>query len=841
MTLREYIRDQVFAPRADAHGCLVIYDPEKRYREIALALATGKKREVIDISASIIEQREAATQALDRLASGAIHQLILWIPMRRPTEPDQKQKDPFAVFAEIGAAFPSGDGDEFAEICRRAKPDHIPEVNRMFAEGTPSLDMIDALENGVSWPRLKTLLSAQSPKEILLGILSPSNIQEDELREDATWINEAREFSHRSLGHKLVAKGHTRQSVADELWRLLLFSEFVMDSAGEIPEELATVPRAGDHARSLVYEVCEALRKHDDHRDRYKDKAREIEKNLGLANKAQGMRNLGERDTFPFEERIFLDRLVAQAIEGNCDEAREILRTRARSVWRNEEDRLTEWNLADRALNLLDAARRLPEPKFTTLEAIIQAYASIWKELDRNHREMEQAATQVGDEHKGLGTLLDTARKAYFRSVSPLQTEFTRLVQAEGWPVANGQLLWNRQVFDRKVAPLLDAGGKVAYFLVDSLRYELGVELEKIVSETFKVDLVPVCAQLPTYTEIGMASLMPAAESALSLKRQDDGLVTTLDKEPATTPATRFAYMQKRKGDQCMDIDLENLLQKQKKPIPDKVKLLVVRTYDIDATAHANPQQALEIIPKLLRQIIRGLRKVEELGFAKAVIATDHGFILVHDQAAGDLAPKPKGKWLLEKSRCLLGQGKADANNLVLDAKIMGIPGEVEHYATPKTLVPYTRGQLYYHEGLSLQECVIPCLTIQLAAAAAGGGIPLADTLTLSYRQGKTDNKISTRRPILDLSWPGDLFSDEGNVPEFIIEATDRNGKNVGSVAPGPNVNPATGYIRIRPGNAISFCIQMDDEFRGTFAVRVLDSTTNATLHRIELKTAYLE
>ena len=122
MNISDYIRDQVFARRAQDRGCLTIYDPARRYRDVVLAL-TGEKRRVIDVSESIIQQREEAAEALQELAGGKIHQLILWIPTQRPIDGDEKQRDPFAVFAEFGEVFPKGDGDEYADICRRAKPD----------------------------------------------------------------------------------------------------------------------------------------------------------------------------------------------------------------------------------------------------------------------------------------------------------------------------------------------------------------------------------------------------------------------------------------------------------------------------------------------------------------------------------------------------------------------------------------------------------------------------------------------------------------------------------------------------------------------------------------------
>lgn len=836
MSIRNYIRDQVFRRRAQA-GCVVIYDPKRNYQEIALSMANDKCR-VIDASTSIIEQREAAMEALQLLAEGKIYQLVIWTPVARPDEDDEKQKDPFSVFAAIGDIFPKGDGDDFLEICRRAKPDHVTEINRLFEDGEPSFEMIDALEEGGSWPKLKTLLGVNSPKEILLGLLSPRPALEAALKEDGSWVTEAREFSVRSLGHKLKTKGQTRHSIADELWRLLLFSEFVFDSADEVPKSLETVPIATQGARNLVFDVCEDLRLHDHHKDTYKTVAKEVESDMGLDQRIQEMTNLGTRDTFSCEERVFLNQVIEEACKGHIEEAKDIWNSRQKSIWLTEEDRMAEWSVAARAVELLESARNLSAPKFQSLEEVILGYTSRWRDLDRHHRELEQAANQVFEDHDGLEALLSAARKAYFKSVETLQTEFVRLVEIEGWPMTTDQILWNRQVFTKKVAPLLESGERVAYFLVDSLRYELGAELEKQLSNKLKVSLQPVCAQLPTYTEIGMASLMPDAEEELSLIRKDGKLVTTLGGSISTAPATRFAYLQSRKGDQCQDIDLDELLRKKKTRMPEQTKLLVVRTRDIDAIAHDSPHQVLDIIPQLVRQIIRGLNKVADLSFDTAVVATDHGFLLFNSQVAGNVAPKPNGNWLIQKSRCLLGDGDSDSSNLVMEAGQLGIPGDFKKYATPKTLVPYSKGQIYYHEGLSLQECVLPCLTVKLESEGAAKAKPIR--LVLTYRQGKAD-KITSRRPVLDLAWPeGDLFADEVE-REVSIEAVDSKGNIVGVVSTGQALNPATGFVRIKPGSAIAVALKMEDDFSGMFTVQVLDPTSNVQLADLKLKTAYME
>jgi hypothetical protein len=151
---------------------------------------------------------------------------------------------------------------------------------------------------------------------------------------------------------------------------------------------------------------------------------------------------------------------------------------------------------------------------------------------------MEQAALECQADHDGLETLAQRARREYLRSVEALQAEFIRLAANEGWPASGPTIHRNNQLFNRIVAQALDQGENVAYFLVDSLRFELGAELEKQLADKQSCTLHTVCAQLPTYTEVGMASLMPDAETALGMVEKDGKLVTTLNHNPATGPAS---------------------------------------------------------------------------------------------------------------------------------------------------------------------------------------------------------------------------------------------------------------------------------------------------------------
>ena len=63
----------------------------------------------------------------------------------------------------------------------------------------------------------------------------------------------------------------------------------------------------------------------------------------------------------------------------------------------------------------------------------------------------------------------------------------------------------------------------------------------------------------------------------------------------------------------------------------------------------------------------------------------------------------------------------------------------------------------------------------------------------------------------------------------------------MGAVAAGQTVNPATGCVRIEARQAIAISLRMDDDFTGSFKVRVLDPSTGAQYAELLLRTDYLE
>ncbi len=219
MSIAEFIRESVLRPRLKQAGALVVYDADKRYREQCFDLAADKVR-VVDATESSIESREAALAALRDVGhpKSPVDGVLIYVPRRRPESDEEKQADPFALYAECGAVFPRDDGDEYLSLCLRARPDHATEIRQVFASSPagPAFAVIDAIGGGVSWPQLRATLQVESGREILAALLAPSVAQVEALKQGEGWAQEARDFVRATLGLNLKTRGKTWSALAEE-------------------------------------------------------------------------------------------------------------------------------------------------------------------------------------------------------------------------------------------------------------------------------------------------------------------------------------------------------------------------------------------------------------------------------------------------------------------------------------------------------------------------------------------------------------------------------------------------------------------------------------------------
>lgn len=157
------------------HRIVVWYDGEGVFIDFISNFQPAHSK-LISASKSGLKARreaEAICRAMNESNNPALAKmnLLIYVPRPRGAIPETRQIDPFEVFALAGVAFGDKEADQLASLARRALPNHIPEIDRLFAEGRPSLPILDSLEDGQNWPVLQAAFKTESSVEIIARVL----------------------------------------------------------------------------------------------------------------------------------------------------------------------------------------------------------------------------------------------------------------------------------------------------------------------------------------------------------------------------------------------------------------------------------------------------------------------------------------------------------------------------------------------------------------------------------------------------------------------------------------------------------------------------------------------
>jgi hypothetical protein len=174
-----------------------------------------------------------------------------------------------------------------------------------------------------------------------------------------------------------------------------------------------------------------------------------------------------------------------------------------------------------------------------------------------------------------------------------------------------------------------------------------------------------------------------------------------------------MSVFQKKLGDRFCELTIDEF-NKPRKKVSESVELLVLRDTDIDSFLENDPTALLPMIYRALKKIRVSINKLKSLGFNEVIISTDHGFFLNGEFESGDKCPVPNGNWVNLHNRLLLGDGSEDSNNFLMATSKIGIRGDFNSIASPRSLVTYRKGESFFHGGISLQECILPLLRVKL-------------------------------------------------------------------------------------------------------------------------------
>ena len=353
----------------------------------------------------------------------------------------------------------------------------------------------------------------------------------------------------------------------------------------------------------------------------------------------------------------------------------------------------------------------------------------------------------------------------------------------------------------------------------------MGKELAQSLENSYTVSLQPSAAYVPTVTRFGMAALLPEAESKLELAVEDGKLQPYLEGKKVELPTDRINYIESKVPAhvKLMDVRSEDFLSAN---IAPDVNLLIIRSQSIDAAGENLTSVGYAEMESEMRLFTKCIRACKNLGFDQVVILADHGYMIQPKYQAGDNMSKPVGTSVMNERRSQAGDLNGNENSWLFTSEHIGVRSPIYRFAFAKQYGIYEKNKIYFHEGLSLQENIVPILTVQLTEERTKE----AFRLELTYK-GKNSGIIRVNRPLIELNFSGveSLFRPELCIVKMVV--TDATGKEAGRVVESAFYNETTDLIAIP--SECDKCkqpIEINEGVEGDIIVMALDPDTNVTL-----------
>ena len=360
---------------------------------------------------------------------------------------------------------------------------------------------------------------------------------------------------------------------------------------------------------------------------------------------------------------------------------------------------------------------------FSAPGALLDAYRDELHRVDRLYRAFVlKAKPALGQGWDLLKALLQEVELAYDQQfLQPLGVEWSRLLDEgflESWSLPE----WPAQqaFFDDNIRPHLKASDRKRAFVVisDAFRFEAATELVEELNgrEGMDAEVAAMLGVLPSYTTLGMASLLPHE----SLEYTDKGDVRVDGSSVASTDA-RGKQLAKFEGMACKAAALRGMTTAELREFTRDQRVVYVYHNVVDARGDSasTEDETFEAVRDCIRELIELVKIcINKLNASKIWVTADHGFLFQlsapTETDKSKLSHKP-AQAVKVKKRYVVG-------------KALGSSPEAHHGATKVTAgaeggmefwIPraanrfhFTGGARFVHGGAMPQEVVVPVVTV---------------------------------------------------------------------------------------------------------------------------------
>ncbi len=457
------------------------------------------------------------------------------------------------------------------------------------------------------------------------------------------------------------------------------------------------------------------------YRDSFAQISQKIASDIDLENKLHDatLNAILQDDLFDLVNKKIIHELARQIAEETitADKVSEYVKIRENKFWYADSAHL--YKSLEYGATTVALVRKYAHKTYESIAEGVKDYATTLFEVDLAYRKFIWSFRQA--KQNGILTALhDKVAKVYANAwLLQYNNNWQKVVDATTeWPTR--EINSQQRFFEQHVQPILKKNQRLFVIISDAFRYENGAELtSRLQAENrYEATIQPLLSSLPSYTQLGMAALLPHKE--LSFQDGSDNVVVD-GLSSVGTPA-RAKILAENSGVRATAIQADEFVSMNAKAGRDYVKqydLIYIYHNQIDKAGDdkTTEERVFEAVESELTYIIDLLKKIANVNGSHMLITSDHGYIYQHHELdESDFCKSAhSGSIWKENRRFVIGENLVNDNatkkfraselNIASDADVL-LPKSINRLRVKGA------GSRFVHGGAAMQEIVIPLIKV---------------------------------------------------------------------------------------------------------------------------------
>ncbi|MFZ6664099.1 BREX-1 system phosphatase PglZ type A [Peijinzhouia sedimentorum] len=403
----------------------------------------------------------------------------------------------------------------------------------------------------------------------------------------------------------------------------------------------------------------------------------------------------------------------------SADRVKKIIKTRESKFWFafHKDLYMSLWYGAE----LISLVKQHSNTTYKTLEEGVKDYKTNLYIIDQNYRKFIWHY-RLASHNRVLAGLYERVKKVYSNDwLLEYNNNWQKIIDSlNDWPTH--ERYSQQRFFTSHVKPILEKKQRLFVVISDALRYECGEELHaRLLAENrYQANLEYMVASVPTYTQLGMASLLPTNKRMLINPNSD---TVWVDEFSATGLTGRTKILETNAGVRATGVMAEDFMAMNSSTEGRNF----VKNYDLIYIYHnvidkrgddkTSQETVFEGVEDEIKFLIDLVKKIGNMNGNNIFITSDHGFIYQHHilEESDFTSPEYVGEIWKENRRFVMGR------ELTHDTKVKKFTGaQLNLNSDLDVLIPKSinririkgSGSRFVHGGTTPQEIIIPLLKV---------------------------------------------------------------------------------------------------------------------------------